>query len=112
MQTKSHTNAARDAGQPIINGSLILEIEGDNLAGADLADADLTDADLQPIRNDFLKAISCVPSEIPGLRLALTEGRIDGSPEKSQFAALAIKWIDEWTADQALKEEALKEEAR
>lgn len=63
-----------------------------SLSGASFKDADLTGAgfsgakgvdlrgaDLSKIREDFFDVLSASPNEVPGLRLALVEGRVAGT---------------------------------
>jgi hypothetical protein len=70
-----------------------------NLSGADLSEAYLTvanltganlsEAILEPIKKDFLSAILYLPGEIPFLRQALVDGRVDGSTYEGECACLA-----------------------
>jgi hypothetical protein len=59
-----------------------------NLTKADLTRADLTKADLSCIREDFQLVLDSAPAEVVGLRLAVTEGRIDGSTYTGDCACL------------------------
>lgn len=99
-----------------------------DLRSADLDSADLRSADLSVIKNDFWEILLRAKREVPFLRTALLEGRVNGSsysdeclagiapddnrpaerfflailpgctPDKSQHAKLALEWIDEWQA--------------
>jgi Pentapeptide repeats (8 copies) len=60
-----------------------------NLSGADLSGADLSKANLGKIREDFICEIENISSEIPTLRKALVEGRIDGTTYTGDCACLA-----------------------
>jgi len=79
------------------------DLSGANLRGADLRGADLSGADLSgakiseeqlrsakldAIRDDFWAVLSAVPNEVAGLRLALVEGRINGSQYQGECACL------------------------
>ncbi len=116
-----------------------------NLRSANLRSANLRSADLSSIKYDLWAVLTCAKNEVGGLRLALIEGRVNGSsyigdcaclvgtianvrhaqfdameslkpvsdrpaerfflgittgdtPDKNQFAKLAVEWIDEWAA--------------
>jgi hypothetical protein len=59
-----------------------------NLSEANLSDANLRNANLQPIRRDFEDILFLAVGEIPGLRLALVEGRVDGTCYEGSCACL------------------------
>jgi hypothetical protein len=68
-------------------------LSGANLSGANLRDANLRDANLRGanlsgIRNDFWDVLLRAQLEIAGLRLALVEGRVDGSTYEGACACL------------------------
>lgn len=132
-----------------IAGSVLFEGDFSCISGAVKAavksSADLSYANLSSIKSDFWNVLTYARNEVAGLRLALIEGRVNGSsytgecaclvgtiantrhcsydglgalkpdsgrpaerffigiatgdtPAKSQFAALAVEWIDEWAA--------------
>ena len=59
------------------------DLYGANLRGADLREADLREADLTFIRDDLWAVLSATPAEVPGLRRALIDGKVDGSVYES-----------------------------
>ena len=69
-----------------------------NLRAADLRAADLRDANhsaanlraavLTPVRDDLWAVLSASPSEVPALRTALLEGKVDGSTYSGVCARL------------------------
>ncbi len=64
-----------------------------NLSGCDLSDCNLSDCnlrgcDLSDFRQDFWDVLLRAPSEITGVRAALTEGRVDGSTYSGECACL------------------------
>jgi uncharacterized protein YjbI with pentapeptide repeats len=59
-----------------------------NLSEADLSKADLSKAAFDPIKSDFWMILLSAPFEIAGLRLALIEGRVDGSTYQGECACL------------------------
>ena len=63
-------------------------LDGADLDGADLTGANLDGADLSRIREDLWVVMASVPTEVAGLRQALTEGRVDGSAYEGECACL------------------------
>ena len=59
------------------------------LSRADLTGVDLRAANLTGIKDDFLAAILYLPAEVPFLRQALLDGKIDGSSYRGECACLA-----------------------
>ncbi|SFH98451.1 pentapeptide repeat-containing protein [Planctomicrobium piriforme] len=62
---------------------------GANLDGANLYGANLDGANLDHIRQDLILAILQLPDEIPFLRQAIVDGKIDGSTYSGECACLA-----------------------
>jgi hypothetical protein len=60
-----------------------------NLTRANLTRANLTGADLNDVKCDLIMAILRLPNEIPFLRTAIAEGRVDGSTYTGKCACLA-----------------------
>ncbi len=59
-----------------------------NLRSANLRSANLRSADLSSIKHDFWAVLTCAKNEVGGLRLALVEGRINGSSYTGECACL------------------------
>jgi hypothetical protein len=49
---------------------------------------DLSDADTSAIKQDLLDILQYAVPEVPGLRLALVEGRVDGTAYRGECACL------------------------
>ena len=63
-------------------------VKESNLSGAELGGADLRGANLSEIKADLFAVLSAAPAEVDGLRLALTESRVDGSCYEGECACL------------------------
>jgi hypothetical protein len=63
-------------------------LSGVDLRDADLRDADLRDADLRSFKADFWMTLTQNKNEVPGLILALREGRVNGSQYEGSCACL------------------------
>ena len=60
-----------------------------DLWGADLRGANLRDANLENIRNDIINnALNLMPNEVPALRQALVDGKVDGAMYNGECGCL------------------------
>ena len=66
----------------------VADLSGVDLSGADLRGANLSGANLSAIRNDFWDVLLRAQNEISALRLALAEGRVNGSTYSGDCACL------------------------
>ena len=65
-----------------------LNLSDSNLSGANLRGSDLRDSNLSHIKHDFWAVLLTAINEVAGLRLALVEGRVEGSQYEGECAGL------------------------
>ena len=63
-------------------------LKGSDLRGVDITRAYLTGANLEPIKKDMFEVLSQAIPEIPMLKKAIIEGKIDGSTYEGECACL------------------------
>jgi hypothetical protein len=85
----ANLSGANLSGADLSGANLIrANLSGANLSGANLSGANLSGANLSGIREDFLAILRTVPLEVPGLRKAIIDGKVDGSTYTGECACL------------------------
>ena len=81
---------AAESGADLSSANLSgANLSGADLSGAYLSGADLRSADLQPIKDDLFIVLLHSIHEIPFLKQAILDGKIDGSTYKGECACLS-----------------------